>query len=163
MNRTDALRSMQRMIFMFGGRESWDEATIASWADQIVTLEDHDAAQEATMQLVRTWDQPGRPPYAVWLQAYEAIRRRYVTNHHRMSLPPSMAREPMPPSAYMASLMEAARKGDQTAITELGNFWRSKMGQSFLDKRELIALGVDVAEKWDHKDGTVRHLFAVED
>jgi len=31
MNPTDALRSIQRLIVMFGGRESWDEATIAAW------------------------------------------------------------------------------------------------------------------------------------
>jgi len=99
------------------------------------------------MQLVRSYDQPGRPSYATWLATYNVIRKRRVDTNQRMSLPASQARRPMAPSEYLGLLKERARNGDQEAVTELGNYWRGGMGRTMLDRDELIALGCDVASK----------------
>lgn len=161
MTRTEALKAISRLRYMTGGKDAWDEATTAAWAEQVATLDDPDAAQETTMQIVRTWTNPGVPPFAVWLQAYQRVRERRIERNIRPAIGSPMNAE-TGPKLYLDGLMDRARQGSTTAITELGNWWRGGAGKPFLDLDELNALGVDTRERHVYSDGTVRHLWAVQ-
>ena len=151
MTRSEAVRAIQRMILMFGGRESWDEATVASWAEQVAKCDDYEAACEATNRLVQTWEQPGRPPFAVWLKTYNVVRQRYIDEQRRPALERGALYREIGASEYLSRLLDRARGGSVTAVTELGNWWRSGFGQPLLNKSELESLGVDTRQaKWDN-------------
>ena len=146
MTRTEAIKAFVRLTRMTGGQDAWDAATVATWAEEVMRLEEPDVAQEATAQLIRSWTGAGRPPYAVWLEGYNRLRQRNRDENRRPALRSSTS-EQMGPALYLASLIERAENGSETAITELGNWWRSGAAGKFLDRDKLDALGVDTRER----------------
>lgn len=143
MNTRDAMTACQRLFLMCG---TWDEAQTRAWLEEVTQLEDPDAAREASATTVRTWTSPGRPPFATWLDAYNQARRRRIESGARPAI--GGARRDMPPSEAIAGLLEAARRGNRSALDDLGNWWRNvSWARQFLDADELERLGVDMAER----------------
>lgn len=144
MTGSEALRSIQRMILMFGGRAAWDEGTIASWTEEVAKLSDYEAACEATTRLVQTWENQGRPPFAAWLKVYNTVRQRHIEQgNHVRAIERGAMYKPITAFEYMDLLLERARKGSEDAKVELGNFFRSGYGARYLNERELNDLGID--------------------
>lgn len=103
------------MARLAAGTDGWDEPRVALWVDKLCNLGNDDAAVRTVDAIIDTWPGPGSPPWAHFIDTYNAICR-----NERLSRPALIEpRNAMSQSEYMARLRERADAGDQAAAREL--------------------------------------------
>lgn len=81
MNEFDAMKVISPLVATCG---TWDEANIGSWVELLMDLEHVAAATDATRVTVQTWKQAKRPPYGIWLDAYQSAVARGILDEQRV-------------------------------------------------------------------------------